>query len=49
MFTGTKIYQLIEDADYDAVEDPVDRDKLDDLFFKKGLPSIAAIVVDAFW
>lgn len=37
MFTGTKIYQLIEDADYDAVEDPVDRDKLEDLFFKKGV------------
>jgi hypothetical protein len=28
---------LIDDADYDAVEDPVDRDKLSDLFFKKGV------------
>jgi len=37
MFTGTSIYQLIKDADYDAVEDPVDRDKLSDLFFKKGV------------
>ncbi len=37
MFTGTKIYQLIEDTDYDAIDDPVDRDKLDDLFFKKGV------------
>ncbi len=37
MFTGTKIYQLIEDADYDAIEDPIDRDKLYDLFFKKGV------------
>ena len=30
------IYRLIEDSDCDAVEDPVDRDKLEDLFFKKG-------------
>jgi hypothetical protein len=37
MFSGTHIYQLIEDSDYDAVEDPVDRDKLEDLFFRKGL------------
>jgi hypothetical protein len=38
MFTGTNIYQLIKDSDYDAVDDPVDRDKLSDLFFKKGVP-----------
>jgi hypothetical protein len=37
MFSGTHIYQLIEDSDYDAVEDPVDRDKLEGLFFKKGI------------
>ncbi len=34
---GTHICQLIEDSDYDAVDDPVDRDKLSDLFFKKGV------------
>ena len=34
---GTHICQLIDDSDYDAVEDPVDRDKLSDLFFKKGV------------
>lgn len=37
MFTGTHICQLIEDSDYDAIEDPVDQDKLSDLFFKKGV------------
>jgi hypothetical protein len=37
MFSGTRIYQLIEDSDYDAVEDPVDRDKLENLFIKKGI------------
>ncbi len=37
MFTGTHIYQLIEDADYVAVEDTVDLDNLSDLFFKKGV------------
>jgi hypothetical protein len=37
MFTGTHIYQLIEDSDYDALEDPVDQDKVSDLFFKKGV------------
>jgi hypothetical protein len=37
MFSGTHIYQLIEDSDYDAVEDPVDRDKLEGLFFKNGV------------
>lgn len=37
MFSGTHIYQLIEDSDYDAVEDPVSRDKLEDLFLKKGI------------
>lgn len=37
MFTGTHVYRLIEDSDYDAVEDPVDRNKLEDLFFRKGV------------
>jgi hypothetical protein len=37
MFSGTHIYQLIEDSDYDAVEDPIDRNKLEDLFLKKGI------------
>jgi hypothetical protein len=37
MFSGTHIYQLIEDSDYDAVEDPVSRDQLENLFFKKGI------------
>ncbi len=37
LFTGTNIYQLIKDADYDALEDPVDRDKLSDLFFRRGI------------
>jgi membrane protein DedA with SNARE-associated domain len=32
-FTGTNIYKLIKDADYDALEDPVDRHKLSGLFF----------------
>ena len=36
MFCGTHISQLIEDSAYDAIEDPVDRDKLADLFFNKG-------------
>jgi hypothetical protein len=36
MFGGTHIYRLIEDTDYDAVEDPVDRGKLEGLYFKKG-------------
>jgi hypothetical protein len=38
LFAGADVYQLIRDADYNAVEDPVDRDKLADLFFKKGKP-----------
>ncbi len=37
MFTGTHICRLIEDSDYDAIEDPVDRDKLEGLYFKKGV------------
>jgi len=37
MFSGTHIYQLVEDSDYDAVEDPIDRDKLEGLFFRKGV------------
>jgi hypothetical protein len=38
LFSGTDIYRLIVDSDYDAVEDPVDRDKLADLFLNKGIP-----------
>jgi hypothetical protein len=37
LFTGTNIYKLIKDADYDAIKDPVDRDKLSDLFFRRGI------------
>ncbi len=36
-FTGTNISKLITDSDYDAIEDPVDREKLSDLFFRKGV------------
>ena len=36
-FTGTNISKLIKDADYDAIEDPVNREKLSDLFFEKGV------------
>ena len=36
MFCGTHISRLIEDSAYDAIEDPVDRDKLADLFFNNG-------------
>ncbi len=37
LFTGTNICKLVKDSDYDAIEDPVDRDKLADLFFHKGI------------
>jgi hypothetical protein len=37
LFTGTRIYKLLQDADYDAIEDPVDREKLSDLFLEKGI------------
>jgi hypothetical protein len=36
-FTGTNIYKLIKDADYDAIEDPIDREKISVLFFNKGI------------
>jgi hypothetical protein len=36
MFAGTGVSQLIKDSDYDSVEDPVDRQKLEDLYFRKG-------------
>jgi hypothetical protein len=36
MFAGTGVYQIIKDSDYDALEDPIDREKLENLFFKKG-------------
>ena len=37
MFSGTHICRLIEDSDYDAIDDPVDRDKLRHLYFNKGV------------
>jgi hypothetical protein len=37
LFAGTSIYKLLKDADYDAIVDPVDRGKLSDLFFVKGI------------
>ncbi len=39
LFAGTDVYQLIKDADYDAIEDPVDRGKLEKLFFDSGIPA----------
>lgn len=36
-FTGTDIYKLIKDADYDAVGEPLTWQKLQDLFFQKGV------------
>ncbi len=38
LFAGENVWMIIKDLDYDAIEDPVDRDKLHDLFFKKGIP-----------
>jgi hypothetical protein len=38
LFAGEDVFQLIRDSDYDSVEDPVDREKLSDLFFRKGIP-----------
>jgi hypothetical protein len=38
LFAGENICRLIKDSDYDAIEDPVDREKLSDLFFNKGIP-----------
>lgn len=37
LFAGTTVYRLISDADYDALGDPIDRDKLESLFFEKGI------------
>lgn len=37
LFAGTNIYKLIKDADFDAVQDPVDRGKLSTLFFTNGV------------
>ena len=34
LFTGTDIYKVINDADYDKLEDPVDRNKVEKLFFE---------------
>lgn len=38
LFAGTGVYRLLKDADYDSVVDPVDRDKLETLFFVQGIP-----------
>jgi hypothetical protein len=38
LFTGTDVYRLINDADYDSLDDPVDRNKVETLFFSKGIP-----------
>jgi hypothetical protein len=38
MFAGASVFRLIKDDDYDAVDDPVDRGKLQDLFFSLGIP-----------
>jgi hypothetical protein len=38
LFAGENVCRLIRDGDYDSIEDPVDRDKLADLFFRKGIP-----------
>jgi hypothetical protein len=38
LFTGTDVYRLLKDSEYDSLDDPVDRDKLETLFFTKGIP-----------
>jgi hypothetical protein len=38
LFAGAPVYQLISDVDYDVLDDPIDRDKLEALFFKRGIP-----------
>jgi hypothetical protein len=38
LFAGTGVSRLIKDSDYDAIDDPVDRAKLEDLFFRSGIP-----------
>ena len=38
LFAGTGVFRLIRDSDYDAIEEPVDRSKMEDLFFKAGTP-----------
>ena len=37
LFAGENVCRLIRDSDFDNVVDPVDRDKLSDLFFNKGI------------
>jgi len=39
LFAGTTVYRLISDSDYDALEGPVDRGKLEALFFDHGIPA----------
>jgi len=36
LFAGTGIYKLISKSDYDSFHGPIDRDMLEELFFKKG-------------
>jgi hypothetical protein len=38
-FAGAEVYRLVRDSDYDAVNDPVDREALESLFFKSGKPA----------
>lgn len=38
LFTGTSVYRLLKDSDYDSLDDPINRDKLETLFFTKGIP-----------
>jgi hypothetical protein len=38
LFAGATAYRLISDADYDALDDPIDRDTVEALFFEKGIP-----------
>jgi hypothetical protein len=38
LFAGATVYRLISDEDYDALGDSIDRDKLESLFFDKGIP-----------
>lgn len=36
-FTGSDIYKLIKDADYDALQEPLTWQTLQDLFYQKGI------------
>lgn len=38
LFTGTSVYRLIKDSDYDSLEEPIDVGKLSHLFFSLGIP-----------